>query len=84
MVLWDYRTIHCGTEINHTHSNQTIFNKKIEVWKNLHMTSYYPHKNKLCSFKSNIYKKQLFQINSIEKSIINDLDYRLIGYNTKF
>jgi len=101
LVLWDSRTIHCGTEPEKTRAQPNFrcvvylcytprtkatnkfLEKKIDAWNNLRMTTHWPHKPKLFPLKPNTYGNPLPNITPIAKPIINDLGYRLIGYDTK-
>lgn len=66
-----------------TKSNPTMLNKKINYFQQLKMTTHCPHKIKLFPSKPNTYGNPLPQINQIDKPIINDLGYKLIGYTDK-
>lgn len=64
-------------------ATQSILNKKIGAWKNLRMTSHWPHKATLFPTTPRTWGKPLPNINPITHPKINDLGYRLIGYDTK-
>ncbi len=66
-----------------TKANRSVLEKRIGAWENLRMTSHWPYKIKLFPLKPHTYGKPLPQINPIGKPVINDLGYRLIGYNSK-
>jgi hypothetical protein len=101
MVLWDSRTIHCGTEPEKTRpkpnfrcvvylcytprikANEKIIEKRIEAWKNLRMTTHCPHISKLFPITPRTFGKQMPIINPITHPLINDLGYKLIGYDSK-
>lgn len=61
-------------------ASDSFLNKKINAWKDLRTTSHWPHKPKLFPVYPNTWGKPLPQINQIQKPIINDLAYKLIGY----
>ena len=100
MVLWDSRTIHCGTEPEKSRKNpnfrcvvylcytprtkttNNVLKKRIEAWKNLRMTTHWPHKPKLFPQTPRTWGDPLPNITPITSPIINDLGYRLIGYDT--
>lgn len=63
-------------------SNNSIY-KKIEAWINLRTTSHWPHKPKLFPEYPNTWGKQIPNIIQISRPHIDDLAYRLIGYDTK-
>jgi hypothetical protein len=101
MVLWDSRTIHCGTEPEksrdkpnfrcvvylcytpRTKASKSILDKRIGAWKNLQMTSHWPHKATLFPITPKTYGKPLPNINQITHPTINEVGYRLIGYDEK-
>lgn len=60
-----------------------MLNKKINAWKDLRTTSHWPHKPKLFPLNPHTYGKPLPEIVQISKPQINDLGYRLVGYETK-
>ena len=64
-------------------ASDSVLSKKIKAWKDLRTTSHWPHKPKLFPLKPHTYGKPLPQIVQIPKPQINDLAYRLIGYETK-
>ena len=66
-----------------TKATQSILNKKIAAWKNLRMTSHWPHKARLFPTTPRTWENSLPDINLITNPEINDLGYRLIGYETK-
>jgi hypothetical protein len=60
-----------------------MLSKKIKAWNDLRSTSHWPHKPKLFPLHPHTYGKPLPDIVQIPKPLINDLAYRLIGYETK-
>ena len=64
-------------------ASDNIINKKINAWKNLRTTSHYPHKPKLFDVYPRTWGKPIPNIVQIPRPQINDLAYRLIGYDTK-
>lgn len=61
-----------------------ILQKKINAWKDLRTTSHWPHKPQLCDLYPNTFGNPLPQIVQITKPEINNLGYRLIGYETEY
>jgi hypothetical protein len=55
--------------------------KKINAWVELRTTSHWPHKPKLFPEFPRTWGKPLPNIVKIPKPVINDLAYRLIGYD---
>lgn len=98
LVLWDSRTIHCGTEPLETRAEpnfrcvvylcytprnfatETSLKKKIKAWNELRTTSHWPHNPKLFPLYPRTWGKPLPNIVQIPKPIINNIGYRLIGY----
>lgn len=64
-------------------ASESILGKKINAWKNLRTTSHWPHKPKLFPLHPHTWGKPLPNIVQIPKPKINDLAYRLIGYDIK-
>lgn len=64
-------------------ATKNVLKKKINAWKNLRTTTHWPHKPKLFSVNPRTWGKPLPQIVQIPKPQINDLGYRLIGYEAK-
>ena len=62
-------------------ASKNILNKKINAWENLRTTSHWPHNPKLFPIYPHTYGKPLPNIVQIPKPEINDLGYRLIGYD---
>ena len=55
--------------------------KKKEAWENLRTTSHWPHKPKLFPQTPHTWRKPIPNIVQIQRPQINDLAYRLIGYD---
>lgn len=64
-------------------ASNNMISKKINAWENLRTTSHWPHKPKLFPIHPHTWGKPIPNIIQISKPIINDLGYRLIGYETK-
>lgn len=63
-------------------ATSSAINKKIDAWKDLRTTSHWPHKPKLFPAYPNTWNKPVPNIVQIPRPQINDLAYRLIGYET--
>lgn len=63
-------------------ASPSSINKKINAWVNLRTTSHWPHKPKLFPEHPRTWGEPLPNIVQIPKPLINDLGYRLIGYET--
>ena len=62
-------------------ASHSSINKKINAWENLRTTSHWPHKPKLFPEHPHTWGKPLPNIVQIPRPQINDLGYRLIGYD---
>jgi hypothetical protein len=62
-------------------ASSNILNKKIKAWKDLRTTSHWPHNPKLFPIYPRTWDKPLPQVAQIPRPIINNLGYRLIGYD---
>jgi hypothetical protein len=98
MVLWDSRTIHCGTEPQKKRPSMNFRNvvyicmtpkklaseknilKKQKAFRELRMTSHWPHKPTLFSVNARTYGGPIYETLDIPKPILSELGRSLCGF----